>query len=231
MDKVTSLNAVQAVTAALLAKERGQGGQHIKLAMIDAAVHFLYPDNYWNNVWDPENVPKLNLEWQHIQEAAVFECADGKVAMQASMDGYTGILKVIGMTELLLVVAGKVGRDLIRWWALEGQEPVRAKMKSMSKQAVFDGCLEFGVPCGKFMDRDEVEFDPQIVHNETIQTFEHPVHGKYNAPRPPARFSKTPSQIQGHPPEMGEHNDEVLRDFGFSDSEVGELRRDGVIGT
>ena len=41
-DKVTSLNAAQAVAAALFSRERTGKGQHIELAMIDAAVHFLY---------------------------------------------------------------------------------------------------------------------------------------------------------------------------------------------
>ena len=45
-DKVTSLKAAQAITAALLARERGQAqGQHIVLAMLDAAIAFLWPDS------------------------------------------------------------------------------------------------------------------------------------------------------------------------------------------
>jgi crotonobetainyl-CoA:carnitine CoA-transferase CaiB-like acyl-CoA transferase len=50
MDKVTALNAAQCVTSALLAKERGHGGQHINLSMLDSAVHFLFPDGYLNKV-------------------------------------------------------------------------------------------------------------------------------------------------------------------------------------
>ena len=39
-DKVTALTAAQGITAALLARERGAGGQHVKLSMLDAALYF-----------------------------------------------------------------------------------------------------------------------------------------------------------------------------------------------
>ena len=47
-DKVTSLLTSQAITAALLARERGQGGQHVELSMLDGAVYFNWPDLMWN---------------------------------------------------------------------------------------------------------------------------------------------------------------------------------------
>jgi len=43
-DKLTALTASQAIAAALLARERGAGGQEIRLAMIDAVAAFLWPD-------------------------------------------------------------------------------------------------------------------------------------------------------------------------------------------
>ena len=47
-DKVTALLAAQAITAALLARERGQGGQHVELSMLDGALYFNWPDLMWN---------------------------------------------------------------------------------------------------------------------------------------------------------------------------------------
>ena len=38
------MTAAQSVLAALLARERGAGGQHIRLSMIDTALAFLWPD-------------------------------------------------------------------------------------------------------------------------------------------------------------------------------------------
>ncbi|MDX1734129.1 MAG: CoA transferase, partial [Halioglobus sp.] len=43
-DKMTAMYACQAITSALLARERGAGGQHVRLAMVDAVTSFLWPD-------------------------------------------------------------------------------------------------------------------------------------------------------------------------------------------
>ena len=49
-DKITAMYAVQAITAALFARERGSGGQHIELSMLDAVVSFLWADAAGNEV-------------------------------------------------------------------------------------------------------------------------------------------------------------------------------------
>ena len=49
-DKVTALFAAQAITAALFARARGRGGQHLELSMMDAVVSFLWADSAANEV-------------------------------------------------------------------------------------------------------------------------------------------------------------------------------------
>ncbi|MDG1115112.1 MAG: CaiB/BaiF CoA-transferase family protein [Pseudomonadales bacterium] len=53
-DKVTALTAAQAMTAALFARERGAGGQHIALSMLDTAVYFNWADLMWNQSFEGE---------------------------------------------------------------------------------------------------------------------------------------------------------------------------------
>ncbi|MGY9075592.1 MAG: CaiB/BaiF CoA transferase family protein, partial [Acidimicrobiales bacterium] len=50
-DKVTSLNVAQSVCAALVARLLGHRGQHIELAMVDASIHFLWPEAMWNHTY------------------------------------------------------------------------------------------------------------------------------------------------------------------------------------
>ena len=45
----------------------------------------------------------------------------------------------------------------------------------------------------------------------------------------PMTLARTPSRLVAPPPERGEHNDEVLREFGFSDAEIASLRKAKVI--
>lgn len=48
-DKVTALTAAQAITAALLARKNGAGGQHVSLTMLDATLQFLWSDAFYNH--------------------------------------------------------------------------------------------------------------------------------------------------------------------------------------
>ena len=48
-------------------------------------------------------------------------------------------------------------------------------------------------------------------------------------PAPAPRFSRTPARISCPPPEPGSDTSEVLRDWNFSDAEIGALRNDGII--
>jgi crotonobetainyl-CoA:carnitine CoA-transferase CaiB-like acyl-CoA transferase len=55
-DKVTALIAAQGITAALFARASGEGGQHIKLSMLDAGIYFNWPDLMWNYSFVGEDV-------------------------------------------------------------------------------------------------------------------------------------------------------------------------------
>jgi crotonobetainyl-CoA:carnitine CoA-transferase CaiB-like acyl-CoA transferase len=56
-DKASALASAQAVAAALLARERGAGGQHITMSMLDLALQWMWPDLYWNDLWTGSAAP------------------------------------------------------------------------------------------------------------------------------------------------------------------------------
>ena len=57
-DKSTALTAAQAVTGALLARERGRTrGQHLEIPMLDTLLYFLWPDNFMGETFTGEVTP------------------------------------------------------------------------------------------------------------------------------------------------------------------------------
>lgn len=75
----------------------------------------------------------------------------------------------------------------------------------------------------------EVEHDPQVVHLEAITTYQHPTAGEVRTVGIPVKFSETPGEILRHPPLVGEHNEEILGELGYSDAAIKEMKKSGVI--
>lgn len=75
----------------------------------------------------------------------------------------------------------------------------------------------------------EASNDPDVLANGYITEVEYPKHGKkLKVHGSPWQFSETPAKI-GVAPELGEHNDAVLKDLGYSAADIQGLRERNVI--
>jgi alpha-methylacyl-CoA racemase len=72
--------------------------------------------------------------------------------------------------------------------------------------------------------------DPQVVHNQAIEIWDHPDAGKIQQPRPAARFSETPAEFPKSAAHRGQHNDEILAEIGHTPAQIEALRDAGIIG-
>ena len=77
-DKVTALTIAQGITAALLARERGAGGQHIRLSMLDAGLQFNWPDLMWNHSFLTDS-PGVQLAGDLADMYEINRTADGAI--------------------------------------------------------------------------------------------------------------------------------------------------------
>ena len=83
---------------------------------------------------------------------------------------------------------------------------------------------EAGIPCAPINTVDRVVKDPQIIAREMIVEIEHPVAGKMHIPGVPIKMSATPGSVDTPAPLLGQHTDEILKEFGLSPAEIEELR-------
>jgi formyl-CoA transferase len=83
---------------------------------------------------------------------------------------------------------------------------------------------EAGVPCGPIYSIDQAFADPQVKSLGMVKKVgEVPYLGQ------PVTLSRTPSTVVSHPPKLGEHTAEVLRELGYEDEKIDELRKKGIV--
>src|SRR5262249_36497839 len=85
-----------------------------------------------------------------------------------------------------------------------------------------------GVPCGPIYAIDQVYADPQVVHLGLAQS----VRKKDKTLRmagQPMSLSRTPSKLAAPPPDLGEHTDAILKEFGFKAIEIAALRKANTV--
>jgi crotonobetainyl-CoA:carnitine CoA-transferase CaiB-like acyl-CoA transferase len=82
-----------------------------------------------------------------------------------------------------------------------------------------------GVPCGPIYSIDQVFADPQVQHLGIAQSVKKRDKSTLNVVGQPFNMSRTRSRIAAPPPDMGQHTNEVLKEFGFSAKEIAALHQ------
>jgi crotonobetainyl-CoA:carnitine CoA-transferase CaiB-like acyl-CoA transferase len=226
-DKMTAYTVAQGVTAALLARERGRGGQHLRVSMLDATLAFLWPDAMTNQTFLEEDVVRL-APLGHMYR--VLATADDFVSVAAVTDAQiAGLFRamqredLIGDPRFATLADRSANIDALFEELVFGDDPPGAS-EIIARLEAED------VPCGPVLRRDDLADDPHVRAVGSLIESEHPVLGRMRQARPPIEFEATPAAIQRHAPTLGQHTDEVLAELlHLSQGEIADLRTKGVV--
>ena len=229
-DKSTALTVAQATTAALLAREKTGGGQHVEIPMVDACMYFFWPDGMMDltMVDDDANGGILLSSVYNLTE-----CNDGKIVYFAASDNQrAGVCAAVGHPEWgederfssMAALAANPQN-----FVLLGEMLAGAFLEMTCEEAI-DALIAADVPSGLVLTGDEAIIDPQIVHNGTLVEWEHPDAGIVRQPKPAARFSLTEVEPKYSAAHCGEHNEETLLGIGYSTETIENLKNKGVVG-
>lgn len=84
--------------------------------------------------------------------------------------------------------------------------------------------------CAPVATYEDLLNDPQVRANDYIVEVDHPTQGRLPVVGAPWRFSETPAEVAAAAPELGQHNEEILQELGYSWERIEELRSQGVLG-
>ena len=226
-DKTTAVTAAQAITAALFARERTGEGQHVRLAMLDTMVAYLWPEGMAGYTLVGKEVKAARAQ---LSPDLIFATKDGFITAGAVSDKeWQGMCRALDKTEWLEDPRFRTLND--RAVNVTERVTLTGEVLATNTSAYWLARLDAeGVPCAPVLDREGVITHEQIQANQILAEYEHPIAGTTRQPRPAARFDKTPAMIRRHAPGLGEHSVEVLEELGYEAAEIAKLQADGVIG-
>ena len=225
-DKTTSVMTAQAVASALYAREKTGLGQHIKIAMLDVMISYLWPEAMMQytvvgqeaSATDPNARPDL-----------IFQTLDGYMTVGTISDSeWQGFCRAAERPDL----AQDKRFNTPGGRTANATERIHLMADSLAKRTTADWLErldEADVPCAPVLRRGEVMSNEQVVARRLIEEFEHPGIGRVRQPKPAAEFSDTPARHPSPAPEIGEHGREILHELGYGAEEIAGLEKTKVL--
>ncbi len=226
-DKLTALSASQAITAALFARERGAGGQHVELSMLDAVVGWIWMDGAGNETLLEADG---SLPSSFTSGLRFWRYRDGwGTASPVSDKDFHGMCDAFGVEgaddpRVATMIERRNHPEVVG----ELMAAIEIVARDLSTEEATRRMRERRVPCGVARSVEELHEDPQVIANGLLVESEDPVAGRIRQPRPAALFSRTPPGIGGSAPLLGQHTDEILSEFGLEER-IPALREEGVV--
>lgn len=224
-DYTTGMHLAQGILLALIARDRTGEGQKVQVNMYDSMLHMQMQ----------EAASQLNrgteINWAAMPLTGVFETADGAVCMVGAFkeNPLRDISKALGFDEDLSTRPG--------FETLEGQIEHRGELQEIFRHRFTQDTTEHFVSrleeqdilCAPVRTLEEALADPQTVCNGMVVEMDHRHAGPVKVLNAPIRLSGTPNTARRPAPMLGEHNEEVLRELGYSDEQLAALLNEGTI--
>jgi len=225
-DKLTGMTTAQAVTSALLHRERTGEGQHVRVSMLDAVISFLWASDMGGQTFVGREVS--------TQRAATFidliyETKSDYISVSAMTNKqWQALSKSVGHPEWLEDerFSTPAARDLN---ADERLALTQTALLENTAEHWLEVLEEAGVPCAPVLKRKDVIHHPQVIASDLLIESNHDQAGRIRQTRPAARFSKTQPEMRRGAPVLGADTDEILKEAALTDHEIAKLRSNGTV--
>ena len=209
-DRVTGLNMVHAVLAAVIARYRTGLGQHVEVPMFECLLQFVLGEHLGGETWQPAIAP-MGHSRMLAANRKPYQTQDGYLCALMYNDAHwQSFLKLIGLPDLFqsdarFTTQGERIKHIDALYAF-----VAEHLRTRSSEAWIKDLAAHDIPVMPMMKLDDLLTDPHLMATQGWLDIQHPHEGALRQLRPPVRMSDTPTGLWRPAPRLGEHTQEIL---------------------
>ena len=229
-DVMSGVHAVAGIGYALFHRERTGKGQFVDIAMVDSLFHSqelaVQGPSLTGMRWKPQRSGHRSAINSPL---GAFKAPEGWIVVQCMEVQWPRFVEAIGKPELLTddrfadLIGRMRNRDelnaIIEDW-MQGFESVEEIINILESARV---------PCAPVLAPYEAIGHPYFESRGAVKKVDDPFLGEFYIPGDPLHFSDFPEPLELEAPTLGQHNEHILKELGFTEEEIRELEEQKVI--
>ena len=229
VDLFAGMMAYGSIMTALYSRETTGKGQWVEASLLDGQVATMsyHATAYLGTGVEPQ---RLGSGHPSIVPYQSFPAFDGYFILGCPNEGlWRRFCTAIQRPDLMEDPRFKTNTDRVDHRA-ECAEVLSEIFRTRPVAEWLDIISAAGVPCGPINRVSQVVNDPQVLARDMVVGVPHPNVPDFRTSGSPLKLADTPPNMRRPPPLLGQHNQEVLAEMGYTPEQIAELRRKGVIG-
>jgi crotonobetainyl-CoA:carnitine CoA-transferase CaiB-like acyl-CoA transferase len=229
-DLCAGILLAQGILMALIEREQSGEGQWVHTSLLEAQIFMLdFQASRWLQAG--EVAKQAGNDHPTGIPTGLFPTADGQINIAASGDlMFRRFCEAADAQHLLNDPDYKTGQ--LRSKNRAKLNPVIAEITRKRPSAYWVELMnEVGVPCGPLYTIDQTFADPQVQHLEMARPMDHARLGELKVVGQAINMTRTPepARMRYATPDLGEHSEAILKDLGYNEAAIADLRARDVI--
>jgi crotonobetainyl-CoA:carnitine CoA-transferase CaiB-like acyl-CoA transferase len=227
-DLTAGIFLAQGILVALYERTKSGKGQWVHTSLLEAMVTMLdFQAARW--LIGKEIPPQAGNDHPTGIPTGVFKTADGHINIAASGQlMFRRLCEALETASLIDDPRFKTPPDRSKNRHELTRELEHATTRRTSAELV-EALNKAGVPSGPILNVKEVFENEQVQHLGLAVPVKSATLGDLEVQRVPATLSRTPGSVRMPTPELGEHNEEILRGLGYAPEDIVRLRKEEII--
>ncbi len=230
-DRITGLNAVNAVTTALFHRERTGRGQAVEVPMFESLTQFVLGDHMGGKTFEPPIAP-MGYPRLLAEHRNPYATSDGYLCLLVYNDKqWQNFFRLLGREEMFRNDGRFSSQTNRSEHIAEVYAFVAAQIKTRTSAAWLAALTEADIPVMPLNSLEDLLADPHLNETGFFSLVDHPSEGQLRSMGVPSQWSESAADAPRPAPRLGEHSVELLREAGYSGSEIDAMIADGITHT